>query len=79
MDTQCLVYLGSFVSPGVISQILIISLIQGPFLGRVAKLDFPVLDALNWLLVVAAISIAAAGYLAKTKMNRLTKKHWLTR
>lgn len=73
-----LVYLGSFVLPGVVSQMLIISRSHGSLVERVSSLELPALYLLNWLFVLAAFGLAAIAYLVKRRKNRFIKRHWLS-
>jgi hypothetical protein len=75
---QILGYVGSFVGPGVISQVLILTGSGRYPFGRAPKLDIPVVYLLNWAFIVAAFGVAAAGYVVKTRRSFYANKHWLS-
>jgi hypothetical protein len=71
-------YIGSFVLPGVIGQ-LVFGSTQGTVQERLHQLGSPILYALNWLLIFAALVIGFVSYLIKNRRVVAAQKHWMSR
>lgn len=72
-------FVGSFIGPGIISQILILSGSPGSIHERMSKLDIRSLYLLNWTFVAITLCVAIAGYIVKTRRVSHARKHWLSR